>query len=355
MIIKVDIDSDLFSKIEKLVNNGKYQDIYQFVKIALNNQILEENSLDETKRKIPSTQSLRNIIEKKTMDIARLLSDIPLDKTEIPSMPSTLIWSFYNRFFPIKLTLRHILYSLSPEKKWLELSDIQEEAFSYAESVSESLKNYEEENNLPRNKKLSTGLPSPKSELSGLRGTKRKKKESKLHASKIRFQEQFVGKISKKIDHYTFSGACFEMGLIRVKMDGDSCLISLTENGSKFAIMENPILDSEDHAHAFYKEEVQFILDKIISRFELENKIVDIILKEIKNKDLTSKEIEKIFFNEKMKFYKDTIKSKDDEERLLKEVPQQRVSTMGRLSELRLVNWQIDNEGRSVYSYPYDK
>ena len=355
MIIKVDIDSDLFSKIEKLVNDGKYSDLYQFVKLALKNQILEESNPNETEKKVFPTQSLRNVIEKKTMDLARLFSDTSLEESELSLIPSPLIWSFYNRFFPIKLILRQILFSVSKEKQWLELNDIQEEAFTYAESISESLKNYEDEHTLPRNKKLSTGLPSTKSELTGLRGTKRKKKESKLHASKIRFQDQFVGKISKKIDYYTFSGACFEMGLIRVKTDGDKCLISLSETGSKLAIMENPILDNEDYSHAFYKEEVQFIIDQIIPRFKLENQLVDLILKEIKNKDLTSEEIDKIFVDEKIKFYKDIVKSKDEEEKLLKEIPQQRVSTMGKLSELRLVNWKIDNKGRSVYSYPYGK
>ena len=44
MLIKVDVDGDLYKKIEGLVKDGKYDDLYDFVKIALNNQIQEEKS-----------------------------------------------------------------------------------------------------------------------------------------------------------------------------------------------------------------------------------------------------------------------------------------------------------------------
>ncbi|AFS80038.1 hypothetical protein NKOR_00600 [Candidatus Nitrosopumilus koreensis AR1] len=48
MLIKVDIDSDLYKKIEDLVKDGKYDDLYDFIKIALNNQIQEEQSESST-------------------------------------------------------------------------------------------------------------------------------------------------------------------------------------------------------------------------------------------------------------------------------------------------------------------
>ena len=44
MIIKLDVDSDQYSEIEKLVKEGKYQDIIQFIKISIANQIQEEKS-----------------------------------------------------------------------------------------------------------------------------------------------------------------------------------------------------------------------------------------------------------------------------------------------------------------------
>jgi len=351
VIIKLDLDADLVSKIEKLVKDGKFSDFDQFVKFALKNQIIEETGSGEGP-KISATQTIRSIIDKKTQEIAKMLSDIPLEESEIASTSSPLIWSFYNRFFPVKVVVRQILHSLSSDKKWIELGDIQEESFTFAESISESLKNYEDERSLPRNKKISTGLPSPSSEINGLRGAKRKKKESKLHASKIRFQEQFVGRAIKKPGYYAFSGSCFEMGLMRVKIEGERCLISLTDNGAQFAIMENPILDKEEYNYAFTKEEAQFISNEIIPKFELEKIIVDLILSKIQNKDLTAKEIEDMFIEQKKKFYQDIVKDEKEMEKLLKEIVQERVSTMGRLSELRLVNWSIDKEGRSVYSNP---
>ena len=48
MIIKLDLESDQYSEIEKLANEGKYQDVIQFIKIAISNQIQEEKSEDSS-------------------------------------------------------------------------------------------------------------------------------------------------------------------------------------------------------------------------------------------------------------------------------------------------------------------
>ena len=359
MLIKVDLESDLFSQIEELIKQRKYDDLYQFVKIAIKNQLLEEKSTTKPEieeKEISSVNlSLHNLLEKKTMDIAKLLSDVPLEDSEIPIVPNSLIWSFYTRFFPVKVIVRKLITMLSPNKKWLELSEAQEEVFSYAEEISDTLKTYEDERDLPRNKKLSTGLPTPRTELKGLRGGKKKKKESKLIAGKIRFQEQFLGRAVRKGDTFNFIGACFEMGLIRVKFEGDECLITLSDKGSEFALMENPILDNEYYYSQFSKEEVHFILNYIIPRFKLENKIVGEILNVIKNRDLTADEIETIFKEEKEKHFQRSIQDQKTKEKLWSTLTQERVATMGRLSELHLVNWNIDKQQKSVYSYPYSK
>lgn len=353
MLIKLDLDSDLCDKIENLVKSGKYSDLYQFIKYAVSNQLQEEISEKPTvKKKEIESVSLRlnGLVEKRMMELVKSLSNVPMEETEIPSMPRPLIWNFYNRFFPIKIICRKLVTMLSQDKKWIELSEVQEETFSYAEIISESLKSYEDENNLSRNEKLSTGLPSPRSELQGLRGLKRKKKENKLVASKLRFQEQFLGHVTKKSENSNFEGASFEMGLIRIKFENENCFVTLSEDGSQFALMENPVIDNDDFSHPFSSDEVKSILNNIISRFMLENKIVERILNEIKNKDLTPNSIDQIFEDEKIKYF--TSSNDVNKESLLKTITQERVATMGRLSELRLVKWQIDKEGKSIYSLP---
>lgn len=348
VIIKLDLESELYQKIDELVRDGKYSDLYQFIKIAINNQLQEEKTGVSKGIETDVSQPISTSTKKLLREIYRELSDIPLEKSELPVMPQPLIWSFYNRFFPVKIVVRHLASLVSESKKWIKLNEVQDQAFDYAERISERLKEYEDEHNISRNEKLSTGLPLPRSELKGLRGYKKKNKEDKLVASKIRFQDQFVGHYIKKDS--VFKGACFEMGLVGVKIDNDECLLSLTEIGREFALLENPILEQDKLTQAFSDEEAKFILEKVIPKFSLENIIVKRILNELQNKSLTANEIDDIFTEEKKKYYASSKLLEESKKKLFNSTTSERVATMGRLSELRAVNWKIDSGGRSVYS-----
>ena len=355
MLVKIDLNSDLFNQIEKLVSEGKYEDFYQFLKIAINNQLQEEKSeVNVSEKKIPESSAnvkLNRLGQALQQRIVNLITEVPLEKSEIIPPSKDLIWSFYTRFFPIKVAIRKLATLLYSEKKWIKLQDLQDEAFFSAEAISDDLRGYEEDKSLPRNEKISTGLPLPKSELHGLRGGKKKKKEEKLNSSRIRFQEQIVGRPIKK-DPPDFSGACFEMGLMRVKFEDDECLVTLSETGYEFALMENPILDSDEYIRAFSNEEIRFIKENIISKFQLENKIIELIMTELQSKELSADEIDKIFENEKLQYYHNLITDTDFKQKLINSSPSERVAMMGRLAELRIVHWNINKLGKSVYSLP---
>ena len=64
MLIKVDVDSDLYKKIENLIKEGKYQDILQFIKISISNQLQEEIAGDETSTQYQEPESPEEITEK---------------------------------------------------------------------------------------------------------------------------------------------------------------------------------------------------------------------------------------------------------------------------------------------------
>lgn len=189
---------------------------------------------------------------------------------------------------------------------------------------------------MPRNKKLSTGLPASNLELLGLRGTAKKKKDDKIIRGRIRFMDQIVGKYVAT--DRSFSGSCFDLGLIGVKLDNQTCHVSLTELGREFALLENPILDRDSYESAFSDKEVRFIFHKLYSRFPLESKIIKKIVETLKKDTLTSSQIDVIFKDEKRNF-----------------LTEERIATMGRLSELQLVNWDIDNKGKSIYSLNQEK
>jgi len=356
MLIKVNLDNDLFKQIQKLVNDGKYQDAHQFIRLALNNQIQEEISgIEQNDKQLilfdePTTEEVQTIdMSRPSLEIN--IEETPPQESEIHPEKQDLIWSFYNRFFPVKVVVYQLARLISPTKPWIELGELQEAAFIFAESVSAKLKANEQDFQLSRNKKLSTGLPSPKYEIYGYKGNMRRQKEAKFQSSKLRFMEQIVGKPIKK-DPPSFKGACFSLGLIAVRFAGDTCKVSLTKLGKEFALIKNPIIAQEKFERALSKEETEFILEKIIPKFDLENRIVKKIIISLKKRELSSNEIDVIFEEEKMKHFESLegeLSSKRKNE-IKQSIVQERVATMGRLSELQVVNWEIDKEGKSIYS-----
>lgn len=356
MLIKIDVNTDLLEKIENLVKQGKYQDIYQFIKIALNNQIQEESANTEQKQfsenKEPPPLSLRRHIIESQQNLMRMLSDVPLEKSQIPPPTQPLIWSFYNRFFPVKVIINQLAIMMGTQNTWIELSQLHDTAYGFAELLSSKLREYEESHNLVRNQKISTGLPTPMSESNKGRGFQRQKIQSKIISSKIRFIEQFIGKLTTKEPPFEFKGACFELGLMGVKVEGTTCYVTLTSLGRDFALLENPILDNDQYDRVFSDDESNFIMDNIIPKFNLENIIVTEILNNVHEKNkLTADDIDKIFEKKYLQYNKQEKPTKSKEldsfESLMVSI---RVATMGRLSELGKVKWTIDNLGRSEYA-----
>jgi len=350
MIVKIDLDTLIVNKIEQLIATGNYSDIPQFVNVAISNQLEEESST--IKGPIIHSGKLSSEVEvgqlrmeskgdsqKLTFPTAnqfvlwrKQLQDLQVESTKIQPRTSDLIWYFYNRFFPVKLVI-HVLAQIIAiqHKNWIELADLQVQAFEFAEGVATKLKNFEISAKMARNKKLSTGLPASRMELIGFRGTSKRKKEEKLIRGRTRFMDQIVGKYVPK--NRMFSGACFDLGLIGVQQRDESSYVSLSELGKEFALLENPILDKDLFEAAFSDKEVYFIFHKIYSRFKLEEKIVKNIIEWLKKESLTSSQIDELFKREHSEY-----------------ISEQRIATMGRLSELQIVNWEIDREGKSQYS-----
>jgi metal-responsive CopG/Arc/MetJ family transcriptional regulator len=356
MIIKLDLESDLYQKIQELVKQEKYSDLYEFVKIAVQNQILEETS--ESKNITENFEEVsQNFNIKPNEDYKELIEhikDVSGKNDHIHTSSSNLIWTFYNRFFPTKIIVSTLASITTPEKIWFPLEQVRYESFNFAVSISDKLRRFEEDNDWGRNKKLSTGLPLPESEVNGLKGKKRKDKLLKITASQMRFKEQFVGRFVKK--DKSFKGACFELGLVRIKIVKDTCLMRLSRLGVEFASLDNPILTNEKFDVTFSEKETKFIQNKIFPKFKLEEIIVKRILNELKRKKLSSDDIDEIYQNEWINFEKQKGKITRKDSKTLDtsvknklSLTSERVATMGRLSELKLVHWDIVG-GKSIYS-----
>lgn len=363
MLIKFDVNSDLYQQIENLIKEEKYSDIIQFIKVSITNQLQEETGTNSIKLEensevdfLENIDIMKKMVTKEQEVLEKILSEVGINESEIEKNDVDFIWSFYNRFFPVKIAIFQLANSVTVDAPWIDLNEWQETAVSMAQEWYRVLKEYEIAEEVRMNKKLTIGLPTHPMELDKVRGKRMKAKlERKIASSKNRFMEQFVGRYNKK--NKKFEGACFGMGLISVKITGTSSLVSLTNLGKEFALLENPIIHNKKRSHAFSNEETKFIYDKIIPQFKAEQQVIKDVIYELKNKSLTSDEIQKIFEGyKKLVFeYYSTEPENLDAKKREEKITQSRVATMGRLSELKIVNWEIKERGISHYSLNHEK
>ncbi len=372
MIIKFDIENDQYLEIEDLIKKGKYQDVIQFIKLSISNQLQEEKNQgivnnkdsdripekvfaditpDQIAAFVKNSEGIRNRLLQNVKHIEGLIitDDSDNKKTNVD-----FIWSFYNRFFPVKLAVVKLAQLITPEKPYCNLDEWREVATEAGQEYEKILGEFEIEIGYRRNQRMTIGLPTHYSILDGIkRKGARKRIEDKLSSSKNRFANQFVGRYNRKKN--TLEGAPFLMDLISFKISGDECLISLTNLGKEFASLRNPLLN-EDYSKIFSNDEVEIIYKKIIPQFKIEKQIIEIIINDLKNKKLTAEQCQSIFSDYEeliLKFSLDK-PEKLGIEGIKKKITEARIGTMGRLSELKIIDWEFIN-GKSHYSLNKEK
>lgn len=282
----------------------------------------------------------------------------------IPFDGYPLLSGFYSRFLPVKIvitTLGHLLERSKDEK--IELKDLRVYAYDIVEEIAETLSKYENENKIPRNKKMSTGLPK--------KGSKDKDDE-KIAMAQKRFKDQFVGKVrkSRKLESNHFEGALSALGLVSAFEKDNKVYVSLTQLGKEFFLMDNPVVEGEYEKGPLTEQEADFILKKLIPQRELEQKFVEIAIGFVKNfrlpvvgdKKLAPKMtnlIDEEIKLEAIKYLKKNPKAQElynlnhlesNNETVQRKITQWRLATMGRLAELKVVHWRINEKGDSEYS-----
>lgn len=177
-------------------------------------------------------------------------------------------------------------------------------------------------------------------------------------------------RITKK-DH--FEGALSSLGLVNAFEDNDKLYISLTELGKEFFLMDNPVVEEEYKKGPLTREESNFILKKLIPQRELEEKFVETALSVVKRfqkgtaqPKAFKKDYEKIThtLDDEIKqvaieYLKKNPKAQElynlnhlesNSETVQRKITQWRLATMGRLAELKVVDWRINEKGDSEYS-----
>ena len=277
-----------------------------------------------------------------------------------------LLWNFYSRLLPAKITLTALGELMNRRGSFVPLAGkygFRVYAFDIAEELAGKLRTHERKNKLGRTKKLSTGFPKERSTDNLTQGLVEK-----------RFKDKYATTVrrSRKTGEHT-EGALAALGLITVKEYEGQHYITMTELGKEFYKLPNPVLNG-DYSHAFSDDEVKFITEKLIPQRELEDRLCKRALEIVgtfgEDETNNSEILNNAFKEEFEEFVKSFEGSSHHKERLEKEfieagisvrttdgkkeketpIEACRVATMGRLSELGLIKWKIGPNTSSEYT-----
>lgn len=277
-IIEISIES--ITKIRNLIGVKRYKTIPEFATIAIENQLImeessEENLANNSESLLDEPASVNT--NTKTLEPTKILT-FPTSSSILVSIPNTEIkvvpfpnstqiyngplWGQYNKLLPVKLALRVLVNMVDSIEGFVVLSSFQDTAADIAREIGLRLVKYESEIEMPYGEKLSAGLPIGKSEFK----------------TKLRFKNQFIGYMKK---NGFIEGAIGALSFINMKKDskGDT-LIGLTKQGLKFACLDNPILDinSEKPDVVFSDNEINFYLKHIQTYLPKEVEIIQYLM-----------------------------------------------------------------------------
>jgi len=312
--VEYNFPEKVMEKIKKLLETGEYEEEKDIIIRGINNLFerssgaykeLEEQAL-ELKKEAKVLKMHGDYLEKEVKNFLKeanvsLEHPTGFDLCVVPTTEELygitnkdLIWTFYNRFFPIKtILMQFVVYSIEHQKIEQRENILMEDFIvELEEQIKEFVKRLIKTEQINVAKML-IGFPqtkekfleSPKVRKIRNKRKKEEKAEQLEKTSMNRFISQFFGRVlaNKPNMPTRIAGACFEMNLVEGWERSDKMIeIRLTELGKHFASLKNPVLERikkgekfDDISQKYFScEERDFILKEIISKFPLENNVI---------------------------------------------------------------------------------
>lgn len=237
----INIDQETETKIRRLVELGICRNIYEFINVAIQNQLRWEYSdIEEPLRFV--TSGLSTSMKKPFSEMLRIPPSSV--KTVLPpvNVEKGPLWGQYYRFLPLKVVLR-VIGNMGVDSL-PSIDEAEKNCSLIATEMGERLRKADREMANEKGKKLSIAFP--------------RKDQRKAEKSQKRFINQYLG--------YTQSGKGVLKGmgpaLLFINMiDGK---VGLTSFGLRFASLENPVIDKADYRYPISSKEADFIIDHLI-------------------------------------------------------------------------------------------
>lgn len=267
----VDISPEMVDIILKEIEKGAYRSVQEFIINSVQNQIY---LIDTPSQSVASIQSIRKDERAQNESINYLV----LEKSDIATVEPNkekiqpLLSGFWNKFFPVKITVR-VLSALQREHyDSIQLALLQEQASIEARSIGLTLVKSEKKSGRKRGDRLFTGLPVKRND----------------EKSRSRFKSHFVGNLSRN-GIYGMPGTLHLID-IYIADDGKE-YVRLTGLGKEFSDFKNPILDDKNYNDSLSIEEREFLIQLIKKHLPEEYSEMLSILKCIAEGNTSGKEL----------------------------------------------------------------
>ena len=322
----IDIDKYLIDKIRQVLKKGEYENLNELIVTAIENQIILEEGekiqedLFSTIIKVPRLNQNKVFKKIEEMDFSKWISKENINGIRTYSMPDikclefpnttyndNWLWGQINRIFPIKLGLRILSNMQKEQEDFIPLKEFHKKARYIARNFGLQLLKIDLQLKRNRNERVSTALPVGRSE----------------EKAELRYTSHF--RVNKRRDG-VLEGAMARLRFVNVQISNEEeNMVGITNEGLKFVMLRNPILDDSNNAEiTISDEEADFYLKHIKNNVTEERNTIDFILRIIKSGSVSVIEIDK-----------EIKRIKQDWTNIV--ITTQRSGALGRMNELGLV------------------
>jgi hypothetical protein len=275
----VDIPGETADEISKLVQSGKYRSIQDFLFAAASNQLhIERQSTAEVVIDASRSQSIEPSgivgVRGEKLEYQLLAPAFGKVQTVAPPDPSQVadeLYGLWNKFFPVKITVRVLANILKGDGAHVPLDSLQERAADVARKLGGEIKRKERDLGRKRGDMISTALPWKRDEFK----------------AKARFKTHFVGYLSNNriegVSENWIEGEPAALRFVNIMKHDGASVIGLTAAGLNFAELTNPVIDKEDYSRSLSLPEKQFLATHLKVELPKEARLMKSVLQWIRD------------------------------------------------------------------------
>ncbi|AGB38050.1 hypothetical protein [Natronococcus occultus] len=256
-----DIDPDTYDRIEEVVRDGKYRDVDQFIRVAVQNQLNIERADEEQTSPSPDVQTNKKSDGGYAWGYS-IPDNPPVSSPHEMNRENELLFQQYYRFFPLFPVLVELAEVTAETGEPAVLDEFRDHIVEKIEPLRDAIVDWEETNNVKKKNRKSTGLP--------------KKDVKNPEYSEKRYLDHFVGKIRKRdLAPKSFPHS---LGFIAYEpIDEEKCLMQLTPAGKELLQYENPLLGNGPDSPSLSREEREFLVTHIESELPAEYRLMEFV------------------------------------------------------------------------------